>query len=85
MPFVIIFEKEMGRNVPFEDCIFTFQVLDLYENEDKCLEMARRMNKDCWLNLTLERFKVFETDNAKGKYNKRAKLIYPTPENPLFF
>lgn len=55
----------------------------LYTSSDRqwSIDHARRMNSDPFLNIQVERFRVWESKN--GKMNKAATLIYPTQTESL--
>jgi hypothetical protein len=52
------------------------------KDRDLAITQAMRMNADITTNIQVERFRVWESET--GKMNKKAKMIYPSNEHPLF-
>ena len=70
---------------------FTSPVFEHYEyewtlsagkNKDFQIALARKYNERCIMDITMEHFKVYESE-TKTWNKKKSKLIYPTAEYPL--
>jgi len=84
MYYYIVFFKEFASTVLGYN---SYEWL-MYETESKdfAIKSARDHNADAFVNITSERFMVYESSKKIKKFVKKdTKLIYPTPENPLFF
>jgi len=84
MYYTITFERDFlgpivgmgghGNNIEFK----------IYKTTDRdfAIEWARRMNNDPTINIQIERFRVWGSTAEKSI--KKASLIYPSKEYPLF-
>lgn len=85
MYYYVVFQKQFAKAV-WGDGSKTFEWLYFQtQNKEQALTAARQNNADLLLNLTTERFIIYESEKLLKKFSKKlCSEIYPTNENPLF-
>jgi hypothetical protein len=85
MYYYLVFQKEFADTLwGYGEQTFEWLLLTT-QNKENALKYARKNNSDDFLNISCERFLVYQSEKLLKKNNKKfSKLIYPTPENPMF-
>ena len=84
MFYYVVFQKEFASTTMGDGTQIFEWLYFSTENKDYALSAARKNNSDAFINITTERFIIYESEKILKKFSKKlCKFIYPTSENPL--